>query len=108
MSLRGNKALLMAKNSGEGVLWFCAGAALGATIAILYAPHSGDHTRRKIKVAARTSADKMAEQGRQLRDMGRDLYEKGLQMADDANSMFERGKKMIHDPEMAAELGDEG
>ena len=93
----------MAKNSGEGVLWFCAGAALGTTIALLYAPHSGHHTRKKIRVVARTSAEKMAEQGRQLKDLGREMYEKGKQMADDANSMFERGRKLIDDPE----LGDE-
>jgi gas vesicle protein len=98
----------MAKNSGEGALWFCAGAALGATIALLYAPHSGEHTRRKIKKVARTSADKMAESGRQISELGKELYEKGLQMADEANSMFERGRKLINDPELAAELGDEG
>ena len=97
----------MAKNNGEGVLWFCAGAALGATIAILYAPHSGDHTRRKIRIVARTSADKMAEQGRQLKDMGRDLYDRGRKLADDANSMFERGRKLIDDPEIDGELGEE-
>lgn len=98
---------LMAKNSGEGVLWFCAGAALGTTIALLYAPHSGHHTRGKIKIVAKTGADKMAEQGRQLTELGRELYEKGRQMADDANSMFERGRKLIDDPEVAEELGDE-
>ena len=93
----------MERNSGEGVLWFCAGAAIGATIALLYAPHPGHHTRRRIGTAARTGADKMAEQGRQMADLGRDLYEKGKRMADDANSMFERGRKLIDDPE----LGDE-
>ena len=97
----------MARNSGDGVLWFCAGAALGATIALLYAPHSGTHTRRKINRVARTGADKMAESGRQVADIGRDLYEKGRQMADDANSMFKRGRKLIDDPEIAGETGEE-
>ena len=93
----------MAKNSGEGVLWFCAGAALGATIALLYAPHPGHHTRKKIRTAAQTGADKMAEQGRQLSELGREMYDKGRQMADDANSMFERGRKLIDDPELGEE-----
>ena len=97
----------MAKNSSEGVLWFCAGAALGATIALLYAPQTGEHTRRKITRGARTGADKMAESGRQVADLGRELYEKGRQMADDANSMFERGRKLINDPEIASEMGEE-
>ena len=105
MSQRGK--LMATNNSGEGVLWFCAGAALGATIALLYAPHPGHHTRRKIKTVARTSADKVAEQGRQLSDLGRELYEKGRKMADEANSMFERGRKLIDDPEMAGEHGEE-
>ena len=93
----------MAKNSGDGILWFCAGAALGATIAILYAPHPGEHTRRKIGTAARSSADKVADSGRQIADIGKELYEKGLKLADDANSMFERGRKLIDDPELGEE-----
>ena len=96
----------MAKDSGEVVLWFCAGAALGATIALLYAPQSGEHTRKKIRKVARTSASKMAESGKQISELGKELYEKGLQMADDANSMFERGKRIINDPSDL--LGDEG
>jgi gas vesicle protein len=97
----------MAKNSSDSVLWFVAGTALGATIALLYAPHSGEHTRKKIRKVARTGADKMAESGRQVADLGKELYEKGLKMADDANAMFERGKKLINDAELT-ELGDEG
>ncbi len=93
----------MAKNSSEGILWFTAGLALGTTIALLYAPEPGHHTRRKIKRVARTGTDKMAEQGRQMADLGRELYEKGRKMADDANSMFERGKKLIDDPEIMGE-----
>ena len=98
---------LMAKNTDEGVLWFCAGAALGVTLALLFAPHSGDHTRRKLRVAARTSTDKLAEQGKQLSELGREMYEKGRQMADDANSMFERGRKLINDPEIDGKWGED-
>ena len=90
----------MAKNNSDSILWFCAGAALGTTIALLYAPHTGEHTRKKIGSAARTSADKMADSGRQIADLGRQLYDKGREMADDANTMFERGRKLIDDPEL--------
>ena len=100
------------KQSSDGLLWFVAGVSLGATIALLYAPEPGEHTRRRIKkvagTVAKTSADKVAESGRQISELGRELYERGKQLADDANTMFERGKKLIDDPELAAELGEEG
>ena len=91
------------KSQGETALWFCAGAALGATIALLYAPQSGDETRKQIRGAARKGADKIADSGRQIQELGRELYEKGKQLADDANDMFERGRKLIDDPELTEE-----
>jgi gas vesicle protein len=92
----------MARNSGDGIVWFVAGAALGALGAILYAPQAGEHTRTRIGTAARTHADKVSE-------TGRGIYQKGLKLADDASSMLERGRKLIDDPEeMAAEVGEEG
>ena len=36
----------MAQESGDKVVWFLAGAAIGAAIALLYAPASGEETRR--------------------------------------------------------------
>lgn len=91
------------KTQGDQALWFFAGAAIGATLALLYAPQSGDETRRKLRKAASRGADQIAESGRQIADMGRELYERGLQLTDDANAMFERGKRLIQD----AEFGDE-
>ncbi|BDC47846.1 hypothetical protein F183_A01620 [Bryobacterales bacterium F-183] len=87
------------KTQGDQALWFFAGAALGATIALLYAPQSGDETRRKIRKAARRGADQIAESGKEIAEMGRQLYERGLQLSDDASAMFERGKKLIDDAE---------
>jgi gas vesicle protein len=102
----------MAKQQGsDGLLWFVAGVSLGATIALLYAPASGHHTRKRIKkvagTVAKTSAEKVAESGRQISELGRELYERGRQMADDANTMFERGRKLIDDPQLGSELGEE-
>ena len=103
----------MAKPQGsDGLLWFVAGLSLGATIALLYAPEPGHHTRKRIKRAAgtvaKTSAEKVAESGRQISELGRELYDRGRKLADDANTMFERGRKLIDDPELGTELGDEG
>ncbi|HEY3738212.1 MAG TPA: YtxH domain-containing protein [Bryobacteraceae bacterium] len=96
----------MAQQHTDSALWFFAGAALGATIALLYAPESGHHTRKRIRKVAGTSADKVAESGRQMADLGKELYEKGRKMVDEANSMFERGRKMIDESEIASGLGE--
>ncbi len=81
------------EDNGGGWIWFVAGAALGAAVGLMYAPASGQETRRKI-----------AEEGRQafanqswgdLIDKGRDIYERGRQLADDTAEIFERGRKLL-------------
>ena len=84
-------------NGGDAIVWFVAGTALGVLGALLYAPHAGEHTRRKIGEAAQAGVDKVSVSGR-------DLYERGRKLADDATSMMERGRKLIDNPE----LGEEG
>lgn len=81
-------------NRGNFV-WFVAGAAIGATIALLYAPQSGRETRRIIKRKTREGREAIADTGRDLLDKGRELYEKGLRVADDAAEMIERGRRLV-------------
>ena len=38
----------MAQDNGDRLIWFLTGAALGASVALLYAPQSGEKTRRLI------------------------------------------------------------
>jgi gas vesicle protein len=76
-------------------VWFIAGAAIGASIALLYAPQSGNETRRLIKRRARKHGEQLADTGRDLADRGRELFEKGRGLADDAAELFERGRKMV-------------
>lgn len=80
----------MANRNGESTLWFFAGMAIGATIALLYAPDSGEETRKRIRKAARQGADRLADSGRQLVDRGREL-------AEEANEMMERGRTLINE-----------
>ncbi len=84
----------MAEDNGKFV-WFIAGAAIGASIALLYAPQSGTETRRYIKRKARKQGEALADVGRDLADRGRELYEKGKDLADDAADLFERGRKLV-------------
>lgn len=77
------------------LLWFLVGAAVGATIALLYAPQSGDTTRRKIGRKAQEGREALEDSGRDILERGRDLYDKGRKIADDAAEMFERGRKLV-------------
>jgi gas vesicle protein len=85
----------MAQDNGERMIWFVAGAALGAAVALLYAPQTGDRTRRMISRKAKEGREVLSESGRDLLEKGRDLYEKGRQVADDAAELFERGRRKV-------------
>ena len=81
-------------NSGKFV-WFFAGAALGATVALLYAPQSGEDTRRYLNKKAKKGRAAIADVSRDALDKGRELYEQGRKLADDAADLFERGRKLV-------------
>jgi gas vesicle protein len=89
-------------NGGDKIVWFLTGAALGAAVALLYAPQSGERTRRMIGKKVREGREVIADRGRDLYDKGLDLYDKGEELfdkgrrvADDAAELFERGKRMV-------------
>ena len=83
------------ENTGDRILWFMVGAALGASVALLYAPLPGDKTRRMITRKAREGREVLEDSGRDLLDKGRDLYKQGRRVADEAADLFERGRKMV-------------
>jgi gas vesicle protein len=75
--------------------WFIAGVAVGATVALLYAPKSGKDTRKYLGKATNQSREAMEESGRELMDKGKELYDRGKEIAEDAADLFERGKKLV-------------
>ncbi len=85
----------MARDNGINLVWFTAGAAIGATIALLYAPQTGRETRRYLHKKTREGRDVLADASGDLADKAKDLFEKGRRMADDAADLFERGRKII-------------
>lgn len=85
----------MAQDSSDGVIWFVAGVAIGATIGILFAPASGEETRRKIGRKAEEGRQALTESGRDVMDKGKELYEKGRHLADEAAEIFDRGRKLV-------------
>ena len=85
----------MEDQDNSAVVWFLAGAAIGATVALLFAPQSGTETRRRIKERASEGREALNESGRDLAGRGRDLFEKGKRLADEAADIFDRGRKMV-------------
>ena len=86
----------MANNSsGEKLVWFLAGAAMGAALALLFTPKSGPELRRLISEKAEEGRDYLADTGREVYSKGKEIYEKGRELAGDAAELFERGRKAV-------------
>jgi gas vesicle protein len=84
----------MQDNSSKA-LWFVAGVAMGATIALLFAPASGEQTRRAIGRQASRGRESIADASRDALELGKEYMEKGRHLADEAADLFERGKKLV-------------
>lgn len=82
-------------DKSENVLWFVTGVALGATIALLYAPSEGSDTRRKIMSSAEKGREALGDTGRDVFEKGKDLFDRGKQLADEAAELFDRGRKLV-------------
>jgi gas vesicle protein len=75
--------------------WFLTGAAVGAAIALLYAPRSGRDTRKLLSKTGRAGKEAVTETSRELVETGRDLYDRGCQLVEDAAELFERGRNLV-------------
>ena len=84
----------MERNNGTVLMWFISGTALGAAVALLLAPESGEHTRRRLARQAERGRKTIVESGQDLFERGRELYERGREIAEDAAEMFERGRRI--------------
>lgn len=85
------------ENDGSSVAWFLAGAAIGAAVALLYAPQPGRETREAIRRRALDERERLAKSGREAIERGRELYERGKGLADEASQRFEKGKEAAAD-----------
>ncbi len=75
-------------------IWFISGALLGATVALLMAPESGERIRTRLAGGAERGRKSLLESGQELFERGRELYERGREIAEDAADMFERGRNI--------------
>ena len=61
----------------EKVGYFLAGVSVGAVVALLFAPKTGEQTRKLIARKAEEGKDYVASKGRELREQAEELVEKG-------------------------------
>ncbi len=59
----------------EKAIWILIGAAIGAGVAILYAPKTGKETRKYLRRKAEDARDSIVETGEQVRDTLADTRE---------------------------------
>ncbi len=62
---------------GEKVGFFVAGAGIGALLALLLAPKTGEQTRKLIAEKAEEGKDYVVSRGKELRGQAEELVEKG-------------------------------
>jgi gas vesicle protein len=67
----------MSDNGGAKVVWFLAGFSVGAVVALLLAPRSGEETREFIGKKAEEGRDYVTAKGKEFRRAAEDLVDKG-------------------------------
>ena len=82
-------------DSGISIGWFLVGAALGAAVALLYAPQSGKDTRRLIAKKTEQGREVLVDSSKEVLDRGKELFDRGRELADEASDIFERGRKLV-------------
>jgi gas vesicle protein len=67
----------MSDNGGAKAVWFLAGFSVGAVVALLLAPKSGEETREYIGKKAEEGRDYVTAKGKEFRRAAEDLVDKG-------------------------------
>ena len=87
--------------TGEKALFFTLGAFIGATVALLLAPRSGEETRKFIVGKARDSADFVSSRSRNVVDRTSSYVDRGKellqQQRDQLAAALEAGKAAYRD-----------
>ncbi len=84
----------MERDNSNAFMWFAGGAVLGAAVALLLAPESGERMRYRLARQAQRGSQTFLESSQDLFERGRELYERGREIVEDAAAMFERGKRL--------------
>ncbi|MGA3260827.1 MAG: YtxH domain-containing protein [Bryobacteraceae bacterium] len=92
--------IVMTEEDGQGggvstIAWFLTGAAIGVTVAVLFAPKSGRDTRRFLSAKTHEGKEAVAQTSSDIVDVGRDVFERGRKLVEDAAELFERGRRLV-------------
>src|ERR1700724_1124485 len=90
-----NGGFMAAEDYGSKVVWLMAGIAIGATVALLYAPASGEQTRRTIAKRTKEGREAISDSGRDMLERGKEMYQTCRKTANGAADMFERVRKIL-------------
>ena len=81
------------------IAWFLTGTLVGVTIAMLYAPKSGKHTRDFISDKTQQGKDAVTDAvtgtGKDIADASRDMFDRGRKVVEDAADLFDRARKLV-------------
>ena len=88
-------------NVSTKVSYFVAGLGIGAAIALLFAPQSGEETRRQIAEKAHDGSDYVAARGREFRKQAEDLVDQGKDIVTKQKArladVLESGKQTVRE-----------
>ena len=88
-------------NIATKVSFFVAGVGIGAAVALLFAPQSGEETRKQIAEKAQDGADFVAAKGRELRKHAEDLVDQGKEVVSKQKArladVLESGKQTVRE-----------
>lgn len=91
----------MASNSGSKFTFFLAGMGIGAILALLFAPRSGEETREYIRERSQEGRDYVKKQAHDLRGRAEEFAEKGKEVAErqreSLEAALEAGKRAYRD-----------
>ncbi len=79
----------------NSIMWFLAGAAVGAAAGLLFAPKTGRDTRKLVSRTTHESRDAIEKSGHDLMEKGKALYDQGKKLVEDASDLFDRGRKLV-------------
>lgn len=80
---------MLKRNASEACLLLLTGMAIGATVAVLFAPESGAKTRKRLGKYARRTVEDLWDQGQEAietaaADRGKEYFERGKEKATEA------------------------
>ena len=90
---------IVVEKSGGGVVPFLVGLAIGAGAALLFAPQSGEQTRRDIVRTGRRARLRAREMAEDIRDRAEDAYQDARSRVEDgldsARGAVDRGRRKV-------------